>query len=294
MSSHVDLIEKARAVLSSAGLVVDNIDFSGELAYCGTTKKPLGTAGRYKIHMDFPPTVWLCNYHEGGEGQTFPLYEAGTMNAMAEAEKEELQERIQRERNEARERREKAQQEAASKAIRIFSALPPAGEDNAYLKLKGILPLGDIRQAKNGSLVLPVFNAEGKLVSLQFINKDGGKRFLSGGELKACFCSLPAKDGGKSGPLLVAEGYATAASLHMATGHAVLAAFNCGNLLPVAEMARRKYQQREILICADNDLTNTKPDGTPCNPGMEEANKAALAVDGKLICCPVRGKEHRF
>ena len=62
--------------------------------------------------------------------------------------------------------------------------LPPAGEDNAYLKLKGVQPLGDLRQAKDGSLVLPVLNAEGKLVSLQFIDSEGGKRFLSGGEVK--------------------------------------------------------------------------------------------------------------
>jgi len=75
----------------------------------------------------------------------------------------------------------------------------------------------------------------------------------------------------------------------MATGFAVLSAFNAGNLCPVAEMAREKYPDREIVICADNDLTNTKPDGTPCNPGREKAEEAAHSVGAKLALCPSVG-----
>ena len=68
--STIDLAERARRILSDAGLVVEDIDLSGELVYCGTTKRPNGTDGRYKVHMDFPPNVWFRNYHEGGESQT--------------------------------------------------------------------------------------------------------------------------------------------------------------------------------------------------------------------------------
>ncbi len=282
MSTDFGLVEKARGILSAHGLVVDAVDCSGDLVTCGTTQKPSGTDGRYKVHMDFPPTLWLCNYHEGGEGQTFPLYESGTLDAMTEAEKEALRERIQREKKEALEKRERERQEAAERAKRRFSVLPLAGEENAYLRRKGVLPLGDIRQDKDGRLVLPVLGESGKMTSLQFLSGDGGKQFLPGGAIAGGYFPIPAKDGGKSGPLLIAEGYATAASLHMATGFAVLVAFNAGNLLPVAQMAREKYPDREIILCADNDIHN---DGKP-NVGVIKATEAAKAIGAKLAVSP--------
>ena len=56
-----ELVERARRALSDAGLVTDDIDLSGDLVMCGTTKKPNGTDGRYAVHLDFPPCVWVCN-----------------------------------------------------------------------------------------------------------------------------------------------------------------------------------------------------------------------------------------
>ena len=86
--------------------------------------------------------------------------------------------------------------------------------------------------------------------------------------------------------MLIAEGYATGASLHLATGHAVLIAFNAGNLEAVARLARARYPDREILLCADTDCETVKPDGSPWNPGREAASSAAQAVGGKLALCP--------
>lgn len=80
--------------------------------------------------------------------------------------------------------------------------------------------------------------------------------------------------------MLIAEGYATAASLHLATGYACFMAFNAGNLKAVALMARETYAKRGIIPCADND---TKTQG---NPGVIHAKAAARAVGGKLAVCP--------
>ena len=79
---------------------------------------------------------------------------------------------------------------------------------------------------------------------------------------------------------MIAEGYATAASLHLATGYACLVAFNAGNLKAVAVMSREKYAKREIILCADNDTE------TQGNPGRKAASRAARAVGGKLAVCP--------
>lgn len=292
-----DLAEKARRTLSDAGLVVEEVDLSGELVTCGTTKKPCGTDGRYAVHLDFPPNVWLVNYHEGGEGRTVPLYDRGTLDAMTAGEKETMRERIRQEKKEAQARREEARRGSAEKANRLFPTLPLAGDNNPYLKRKGCISLGDMRQDKDGRLVLPVWNADGRIVSLQFIDGEGNKRFLKGGEKAGCYFPIPAKDGGKGGPLLVGEGCATVLSACMATGYAGLVAFDAGNLEAVGRMARTRYADRVLVFLADNDCTDKDGNSRPAdkNTGVVAATTAARAVGGKLAVCPaIRGRKADF
>src|SRR5690606_21686384 len=66
--------------------------------------------------------------------------------------------------------------------------------------------------------------------------------------------------------VLVAEGYATAASLYEATGFPIAVAFDAGNLLPVAEALRKRYKQARMLVCADDDCF------TEGNPGVTAAS----------------------
>jgi len=74
--------------------------------------------------------------------------------------------------------------------------------------------------------------------------------------------------------ILIAEGFATAASLHEATGHQVFIAFDAGNLVNVAKIIRAKNPDAEIIICGDNDLSGV---------GQKAARSAALACGGKYI-----------
>src|SRR5690606_3994669 len=77
--------------------------------------------------------------------------------------------------------------------------------------------------------------------------------------------------------ILVAEGYATAASLFEATGIATAVAFDAGNLAPVCKNLRRRYKRARLLICADDD---TWTDG---NPGVTKAKLAALECGGEVL-----------
>lgn len=121
----LELVRRVADTLTSAGLVVDDIDLSGELMRCGTTQKPNGTDGAYKVHTDFPPSVWLCNYHGGGEGRTVPLWEKGRIDAMTEAEREALRERIRQEKEENARRLAERRRQAAEAANALFRPLPP-------------------------------------------------------------------------------------------------------------------------------------------------------------------------
>ena len=69
--------------------------------------------------------------------------------------------------------------------------------------------------------------------------------------------------------LLVAEGYATAATLYEATGLPVAVAFDAGNLGPVAAALHKRHKLAHILICADDDAFSEG------NPGVSCASAAA-------------------
>jgi putative DNA primase/helicase len=82
--------------------------------------------------------------------------------------------------------------------------------------------------------------------------------------------------GKPDGLLYIAEGYATGASIHEATGYAVAVAFNAGNMVAVARTMRSKFPNLRLILCADDDT------GTPGNPGLVKAREAAQAVGGSL------------
>ena len=267
--------------IREAGLVVTHVEADGLLHRCGTTDKPNSHDGAYKAFLDAPASIWWKNWRTGDEGS----WCGKSGKDMTTAEREALKARIA----EAKEATAKEQAERYAKATelagKLWEAAHAATDAHPYLARKEVPPFG-LKQAQDGRLMVPVLDAAGTPQSLQFIDADGEKRFLSGGRTAGGYFSLPARDGSKDGPLLIAEGYATGASLHLATGYAVLVAFNTGNLLTVARMARKQYPDREIILCADNDVETRKPDGAPWNPGVEPASKAAATSGGKLAICP--------
>jgi|AntAceMinimDraft_11_1070367.scaffolds.fasta_scaffold02944_3 putative DNA primase/helicase len=170
--------------------------------------------------------------------------------------------------------------EAAVRAMRIWANANPARADHPYLAAKQVAPCA-LRMDARGQLVIPLQDIDGHLHSLETIAPDGAKRFLAGGAKRGHFAVVgmePTPQAEPRGPILICEGWATGASLHIATGHTVIAAMDAGNLLPVAEALRARFPDANIVLVADND---TKPD-RDTNPGVDAARKAALAVDARI------------
>ena len=283
---NADILHSFAECLRSAGLEVEAVQADGLLHRCGTTDRPRRRDGAYKAFLDAPASLWWKNWRTGDEG----TWTARPEKELTAAQRKALHERIRaiRAHNEAEQARR--WQAAAKLAISIWNHASPVGDNHPYLQRKEVPAIG-LRQTEDGRLIVPLLNQSGKIQSLQFIPPDKpaegtDKFFLRGGKTSGGFFSIPAKNGTKDGPLLIAEGYATGASLHLATGHAVLIAFNAGNLEAVARLARARYPDREILLCADTDCETVKPDGSPWNPGREAASSAAQAVGGKLALCP--------
>ena len=290
-----DILHSFAECLRAAGLEVEAVLADGLLHRCGTTNRPHRKDGAYKAFLDAPASIWWKNWRTGDEG-TWTVRPEREFSA---AQRKALHERIQviRAHNEAeQDRRWKA---AAKLAASIWNRSRTTGDDHPYLQRKEVPAIG-LRQTEDGRLIVPVLNPSGRIQSLQFILPDKptegtDKFFLKGGRTAGGFFSLPASEERKDGPLLIAEGYATGASLHLATGYAVLIAFNAGNLEAVARIARARYPDREIMLCADNDCETAKADGTPWNPGKEAAFRAARAINGKLAVCPAHeGKATDF
>lgn len=137
---------------------------------------------------------------------------------------------------------------AAALAVRLMEKTRPA-TGNAYLTRKGFpvlecLTLTTMHKTggvtfRAGDVVVPLYDDTGALVNLQLINADGLKRTLKGGQVKgACHIIEGKKQAGKR--LWIAEGYATALTVHHLTGETVMVALSSVNLLSLASLARQK------------------------------------------------------
>lgn len=126
-----------------------------------------------------------------------------------------------------------------------------------YLEAKG-LPLLSARIYGERNLIIPLYeprkDGELDLVSWQMIQADGTKSFPFGGKTLGCYHIIGTMD--PTRPIVICEGWATGASLHIALGRGIVVAFNAGNLLPVARVIRSIYQS-PIIIAADNDESQT-------------------------------------
>jgi len=200
-----------------------------------------------------------------GESHT---WRAKSDNNISPADRAELQRKFRDMQQARAEEEARVHMSARQRAAKLWATAHPATNAHPYLVAKRV-PAYGIRQLRD-MLVIPARDGDGELHTLQFIGADGGKRFLTGGRIAGCYCAI----GRPADVLLLAEGYATAATLYQATGKAVAVAFNAGNLLPVATALRAKFPRLRLVICADNDHA------TPGNPGIKAALAAARAVGG--------------
>jgi phage/plasmid primase-like uncharacterized protein len=131
--------------------------------------------------------------------------------------------------------------------------------------------------SKKGDLLVPVQDITGRLLSAQSIDNDGQKSFPRGGRLHGGHHVLGNLNEPSADKVLIAEGYATAASLHEATGLPTIVAFHSGNLPTVAQAYREKYPGLTLVVAGDNDHTKK------VNVGRQKAQEAASLVGGHVL-----------
>lgn len=179
--------------------------------------------------------------------------------------------------------REKTRAVAADTVGEIWSQAVAASPDHPYLARKGVQAHG-ARATGDGRLVVPLFNADGELRSLQYIAHDGGKLYHPGGQTGACFWQIGSAEGAQR--LFIAEGFATAATIHEATGQPCLVAYSASNLVPVSGAAREQFgAMHDIIVVADNDASGT---------GQKYADQAAAKFGVSVITPPQPGDANDY
>lgn len=154
-------------------------------------------------------------------------------------------------------------------------------EPTPYLKSKGVdLHPGVYQNGK--STCIPLQNITGEVRSMAYVQEDGTKRYAKNSEKEGNFHIVGGMESLKKAPaIIIAEGYATAATITEAVGMPVVAAFDAGNLMHVAKAIHEAMPDKPIVIAADNDAKMEADRGK--NPGKSYAQEAAKAVNGVVV-----------
>ncbi|WP_404358076.1 toprim domain-containing protein [Methylotuvimicrobium sp. KM1] len=301
-----DITEEFRAFLADNGItVIGQLIADKKLHRIDIEGKRKGNKnGAYVIHPDPPPSGYFEDHSSGGI-KLFWRSKRVTNQKLTAKQIKAQRRKIERQRAK-REAEEQAKFAAGAERAQSFWAQCEPCEFHEYpinqKKLQATYGgrVGTwIRFVENefgnrtkitipNTFVIPIFNESGTLVNLQGIFRHQhpilgrAKDFVPGCRLGGCFYWI-GKRADDEGTVLVAEGFATAASLHEETQCRVYVAFSAGNLEKVARIVRKRLPRAQIIIAADND------EKTRGNPGVTAATKAAAAIGGKILIPPVPG-----
>lgn len=220
-----------------------------------------------------------------GDWATDERYEYQTQGAFSRDDKNFIDKKLKEAQEKMKHERERVAEEVSAACTAHWNALDKSPRPNAYLEQKELPEMfGAAVSPDHGfALVLPCRDVDGKIWGYQRIyGKD--KPFMPGQRVSGTFFQI----GDFGDTIYICEGYATGASVHMATGEGVACAFGATNVLAVAKAIKGKYPGSFIVICGDDDKFKEK------NAGRDAAESAALAVGGQAIFPIFENNEQKY
>lgn len=271
-----DPVTEFAQVLENAGLVIQGLpQMDGAIHRVATRDDKKGAqSGAYKAYLDGRPSGWYRDYRSADNSPTtWTFSRAENIDPLARLH---LKASAQQNRDEKERKLQQQYNKQAGYARSYLNGLPQATA-HEYLTRKGIRAAPGVRLNNKNELVIPFSNGRGEIRSYQRIPVTGGKdaRILKGSEKSGNWFAFGTPENGR--PLLFAEGYATAASLHEATGLPVLMTIDADNMINVAKNARKIWTDSPFVFCADNDHQRK------INKGVSSAKKAAASTHGEVI-----------
>ena len=252
--------------LAAYGVTGLAIHADGAVHRFDTTDKAKGNRNGWYVC----PSLEVAVYGFWHPGEQHTVTTGGKADPAAAAEARLAAQRA-REQRDAERRQQQAK--TAQQARRWWATAGAADPSHPYLAKKRLAPYG-LRQ-RDTMLMVPLFY-DGELVNIERIYPDGAKKALFGGRAKGVAGLVGKLSGAER--VLIAEGWATAATLHEAMGLPVVVARNADNLEAVARRLRQRLPDDvKITLAADDDRF------TDGNPGATKARLAALAIGAKVL-----------
>ena len=270
--------------IKSAGVLENTVIADGQkhrIAVDGDKGKE--QSGFYVLHADGVANGYFMNNRTGEEIKWSS--KEHSYNSMTPEEKAEMKALYQARKAE-REQEDKILTEKAEKALYAKFMNKEAINEHTYLSNKMIEPTQNIYAGNDNTITVPLYNVDGRLKSAQYISEDGEKRFAKNTNKVGAFHIIDgnAADLKSATSIIVAEGYATAASINEAIkepGLKVIAAMSANNLEHTVKAITEKYPAINIVIAADNDLNNKIG-----NIGLNAANAVADKYKNVTVTVP--------
>lgn len=272
-------VQFRQAIIEAGVAPPDDIILDGKIHRFRPDAKKHDRSGWYVGHADGVVTMIWGDWRQGIE----QVVKAQTGKKWTVAEEMAHASRIAAAKA-ARDAERRKQNEAAASTVEIiWSEGAQASPEHPYLKKKGIQPHG-AKITGDGRLMVPLFDVSGSLASLQYIDADGGKLYHQGGSVGGKFWMLGTLD--VPGVMYVAEGFATAATIHEVSGRPVVVSYSASNLVPVVGTLRDIHgSSQDIVIVADHDASGV---------GQKYAEQACAKYGVRMVMPPELGDANDY
>ena len=220
-------------------------------------------SGYYAFYDNYGTPVGFASDYRTGQTHNFKLSGRKSTKTNTEA--------LERFREEAKQDQEQKWLKVSEKAKIIWDVALPC-DSHPYLLSKGVAS-HSLREHK-GKLIIPIMDETGKLWSLQMIQEDGGKRFLSGGKTGGGFFVIGTKLLKAATKVGIGEGYATCMTIYEQKQIPMIVCFNAGNMISVSKKLSDALPNKEFIIYADNDENNI---------GQDKAIAAAQITNAEVV-----------
>jgi len=269
--------------MNANGLEISAIDTSGEVQRVtvkGTSKNrpdKFGEKSGWYFFYDNGNGNFFCNYGNWRTNETFK-FSSISMESLTPIEQAKLKADLDKRNKERDERRQENYNEVAKDCELRFEKAIDCKEHN-YITDKKIKNFG-FKQIGD-KLTVPAYdsrNLDYKIRSIQSIDKKGGKRFVSGSQVKGNFYNLnfTLDELPNLKKIAVCEGLSSASSVAEATGLPTIVVFSANFGLSCL-INLRKLTNSRFVICFDNDIHLV---------GQNSAKKIESAIQNTEIRIP--------
>jgi putative DNA primase/helicase len=261
--------------LASEGYTIGEFIADGKIRRFALDEKDSKRSGWYKAYTNYAPDngepYYVVAYGDWRSDERKKY--CSLSRKLPSAQNRLHKEQYEKAKREADAERATEHERVAKNCADFWETLEHTGA-SPYLDRKQISgELGIRYRELNKCVYVPVRDIDGKIWSLEEINEEGKKLSWAGGRKVGGFHII-----GQLGDVVyLAEGFATAASIQLATGHGCVCTFGTGQFKAVASIFRKRYPDKKIVICGDLNHPSKK------SASEKLAEDAAKLVGGFVL-----------